>query len=303
MSDQSHHKFSHAAMASPFDILVAAEDKTYAGQAADAAFDEIDTIEREISRFVESSDLARINHAEPDAPIRVGIHTFECLRAAKQLYKDTGGTFDVSIGPLMSVWRNPDKSPRQPSPEELEAARQRVGLDLVTLNEADRTVVVHKAGVQIDFGGIGKGYAVTRTAEILEEWEVESALINAGNSTVYAMEPPPGEKGWVVGAGGVGDEPEPRRKVYLHQMALSGSGFSVRGRHIMDPHTGKPVMDKLAAWAQCPSATLSDALSTAFTIMTPEAVEQYCKTHPDTAAILILPKGDDKEVLTYGTWQ
>lgn len=302
MSDQPHLKFSHAAMASPFDILISGEESSYAGQAADAVFAEVDAIEREISRFVESSDVARINAAAPESPIHIGIHTYECLVAARQLYDTTGGVFDVTIGPLMAVWRNPDKSPRQPSPEELDAARACVGLNLLTLNESERTVTVHKPGVQVDFGGVGKGYAVARAAEVLEEWEVESALINAGDSTVYAMGPPPGAKGWSVGVGGVGDEPGPRRKLDLCRQALSGSGFSVRGRHIMDPHTGKPVSDKLAAWSLCPSATIADALSTAFTVMTPEQVEAYCRKHTDTAAMLILPKGDDKEVLMYGIW-
>jgi thiamine biosynthesis lipoprotein len=81
--------------------------------------------------------------------------------------------------------------------------------------------------------------------------------------------------------------------------SLSGSGFSVKGHHIIDPRTGKPADGKLAAWSLCSSATLADSLSTAFIVMAPEEVEAYCKSHPDTSAMLIMP---DKKVLTFGKW-
>ena len=280
-------RFAHNAMAAPLEILVAGEDPEYAQQAAAAAFEEIDRIEQDLSRHRDTSDVARINQLSPNHPVRVGPHAFACLKAAAEIHADTAGVFDVTIGPLMACWRNPDRSLRRPSDEELAEARGRVGMHLVVLDDTAHTVAVKVEGVVVDLGGIGKGYAADCAARLLAEWEIGAAFISVGSSTVLALDPPPGKPGWAVGAGGIGDEPH-TQTVHLRNRALSGSATRVKGRHIMDPRTGRPAAAAIATWALCPKATTADALSTAFMVMRPEEVERYCERHPDTAALLVL---------------
>jgi thiamine biosynthesis lipoprotein len=300
MSDELLH-FSHEAMAAPFEVIITGEDATYARQAADAVFAEVDLIEKALSRFLESSDISQINHLAPGAWARLGIHALECLKVAARVNAETGGAFDVTIGPLMALWRNPDKSPRQPSAEDLANARARVGMALLERDDKEHSVRVKTAGVQVDLGAIGKGYAVNRAAEILKEWSIESALINAGNSSTFAVGHLPDKDGWPVGVGGAGDEKSPAYVLQLCEKSLSGSGVHIKGSHIMDPRSGRPVAARVAAWALHPSGAVADGLSTAFMIMAPEVVEAYCQKHPDTCAMLILEGSNER--LRFGDWK
>ena len=201
-------RFSHEAMSTTFQVFVIGEEEAYAQQAADAVFAEVDRLEKELSRFVDTSDVSQINHLAPNEWAKVGLDTIECLKVAAQASADTGGAFDITIGPLMACWRDENKKPRQPSDDELAAARAKVGMHLLERDDANQRVRVKVAGVRVDLGGIGKGYAVERGAEILKEWSIKSALINAGDSSVYAFGTLPGKDGWPTGVGGVGDQPE-----------------------------------------------------------------------------------------------
>lgn len=293
-------RFSHEAMASPWSIHIVDDDAAYAEQAARAAFGEIDLIERQISRFNATSDVTQINNLGPDIWAPVGIHTLECLKVARRVNTDTAGAFDVTVGPLMACWVNPDRSARTPSDAELAAARGRVGMRLLEVDEEGRRVRVRVAGVQVDLGGIGKGYAVDQATAILKEWDIKSALVNGGDSSVYGFGESPGRDGWPVGVGGVGAEPEAPYRIVLKDQSLSGSGVQVRGRHILDPRTGRPAAGKRAVWALHASSTVADALSTAFFVLKPEDVAAYCRSNPGASAMLVLEGSDER--LRYGTW-
>ncbi|NIA14670.1 MAG: hypothetical protein GWP08_11370 [Nitrospiraceae bacterium] len=301
MSTQQH-KFSHEAMAAPFEIIIAGQDESYARQTAMEAFGEVDALEANLSRYRDSSDISRINHLEPGVWIRVSLDTFDCLRAAVKVSAETGGAFDVTIGPLLACYRGPDRSFREPSPEELEAARACVGAHLLEFDQTQCAVRVKTKGVQVDLGGIGKGFAADCVAATLKEWDIDAALINAGESTVYALGHPPDADGWPLGVGGVGNEAAPNETIAFADRALSGSGTHVRGRHIMDPRTGRPADRKLATWAICPDATTADALSTAFMVMGVDEVEQYCAAHPGTAAMLALDEPGGVGRIRFGAW-
>ena len=300
--DVELRRFAHTAMATTFEVVVAGEAGDYAHQAADAVFAEVDQIESALSRFIESSDVCQINHLAAGEWIRVGVHAVECLRAAARVHAETAGAFDVTIGPLMACWRNPDKSPRQPSETELTEARARVGMDLIERDDAGQRIRVKSAGVQVDLGGIGKGYAVDRAADILRDWSVSCALISAGDSSTFAMGGHPSKNGWPVGVGGIGQETEALYTVMLCDRSLSGSGIYVKGRHILDPRTGRPAAGKIAGWAIHPSATIADALSTAFMVMTPDKVESYCRKHPEASAMLVLETPGEPTRLRFGKW-
>ena len=288
-------------MATTFEIVIAGEGSGYAAQASAAAFAEVDRVEKVLSRYAESSDVSQINNLAPGEAARVGEHTIECLKVAARAHALTGGAFDVTVGPLIACRRNPDRSLRAPSDDELAAARALVGMGHIEIDGEAHAVQVRVPDVQVDLGGIGKGYAVDQAALILKEWSIEAALISAGGSTVLALDTPPGEAGWPVGVGGVGDQPEAPFKIALRDKALSGSGTHLKGRHIVDPRTGRSASGKLATWALCRSAAMADALSTAFMVMTPAEVEAYCRNHPDTNAMLVL-EGKENERLRFGQW-
>ncbi|CAN5424580.1 FAD:protein FMN transferase [soil metagenome] len=282
------YRFSHEAMATRFEIIIADCDPDYAGQASDAAFKDIDELEAVLSRYRPDSDLARIAALRPGHQLGISLATFDCLSLAKDVAAETGGAFDVTIGPIYRLWRTKDGSMRAPSEEAQAEARSRTGIHLFDLVPDGLRLETHTAGLELDLGGIGKGYALDQAADVLRQWDIDTALLNAGDSTVLAMDPPEDSEAWLVGAGGEGAPP-----VHLKNRALSGSGFAVKGSHIINPRTGLPApiaRGKERTWAAAPTATLADALSTAFIVMERDEIDSLCTRHQEVEAILLDPE-------------
>lgn len=274
-------RISHPAMATIFEIWIHDPGTDYARQAAREAFEELDRLESELSRYIETSDISRVNQAFPGQAVRIGLEAFECLKECARLYADTNQLFDITLGNRIDPWKHPRRSvapfsaPAQPVPIPHRPFP-------LALNEAGHTVCWNEEGHILDLGGIGKGYAIGRMAEKLREWEIDSALIHGGFSTVQALNPPPGLAGWPVALR------DPRtgsvlRMIQLNNQSISGSGLR-QGPHIIDPRTGNPVTGNRAAWAMAPRAAVADALSTTFMIMTKDEIRRFCQSHPGTEA-------------------
>jgi len=310
------HRFSHEAMATTFEVIILHEDAHYAQQAALAAFDELDRLEAELSRFIENSDVSRINNLAAGQSLRIGPAAFECLQLCASIYVETNGAFDITVGSLPGCWLNEDKTRRSASGEQLNQARlpprlslqdesagQRTGIHLFKLDQAQHTVEILTRAVKIDLGGIGKGYAVDRMAELLGDWSIDTALIHSGCSSVLALGRPRGTEGWPLTLSSPGNRKQTLACLYLQDSALSGSGLQ-KSWHIIDHHTVRPVEDKLAAWACAPDAATADALSTAFMVMRPDEVERYCLSHSDTLAMVIMQEQGEEaakeKILRYG---
>lgn len=312
------HRFSHDAMATTFEIFIRYDDARYAKQAAQAAFEELDMLEGELSRFVENSDISRINNHPAGQPLRIGPAAFECLQLCTHIYAETDGAFDITVGALMQCWFDKDKKIRCPSEDQLRLARQCTGMHLIELDQAEHTVTKQQLGtssspigagptksVQIDLGGFGKGYAIDQMAELLCDWSIDTVLIHGGGSSVFAFGTPAGTKGWPVTISNPCNHEETLARLCLQSRALSGSGLQ-HGEHIIDPRTARPVKGKLAAWASAPTAAVADALSTAFMVMSPDEIRQYCLNHPDTLAVLVTEDGSiagKGNVLHFGHWR
>lgn len=295
-------RYSHEAMATTFEILIVHDDAQYAQQAAAAAFSELDRLESELSRFIENSDISRINNLPANQPLLVGLDVFDCLKISAELYEETGGAFDITIGSLLACWRDDDGNNRTPTTEQLNLALEHTGTNLIKLNEVEHTVELLKSPVHVDLGGIGKGYAVDRMAELLREWSIDIALISGGYSSVLALDAPPGKEGWPLTLSNPNNRKVILARPLLQNRALSGSGLD-KGSHIINPRTAQPVEGKLAAWSSAPDAARTDALSTAFMVMTTEQIEQFCKEHPEVMAMIIIQEEDEKEkILHFGTW-
>lgn len=299
------HRFSHQAMATTFEIIIQHDNARYAEQAAGQAFDELDRLEGELSRFIENSDISRINNLPAGQPLLIGLPTFECLKLSAQLYAETNGAFDVTIGSLLRCWLNKDKTLRNPSEQELNLAQQRTGMNLIKLNEAHYTVELLASPVQVDLGGIGKGYALDVMAELLRDWSIETAVLHGGFSTVLAMDAPAGTKGWPLTLSNPLDRSQTLAYVHLQRSAVSGSGVQ-KGQHIIDPRTARPAEGKRAAWSCARDGATADILSTAFVVMSPQEIERYCIRHPDVLAMVVLKgqeEGQKDRILQFGPWK
>ncbi len=261
-------RFAHAAMATEFELILPGDDEEYSGHAAQAAFAEIDRLENRLSRFDPRSDISLINRLSAGKTLRIGIETFECLSLAMRLQDETRGAFDIDF-----------RSGRRPS-RVWEPIRAPDGFE----------VTVH-AGVDLDLGGIGKGFALDMAREVLAHWEIDRGLLHGGTSTALAWGFPgrhAGElEGWPLGVAGAQPSTGAPRRVILRDRALSGSGTEVKGEHVIDPRDGRPARGHDAAWVSHPSAAEADALSTAFMVMPTAQVDQFCRRHPEVWALVI----------------
>lgn len=276
------HKIGSHAMATEFQIYVAGTNEAKAMAVASAALRDLEPLEAELSRFKSNSDISRLNHLRKGESTPIGTAALDCIKLAQDIHKATEGAFDITVGPLIAVLTNPDHSPRNPSKEELSKAIDAVGINKIKLDHGSLTATVLCDNLWLDLGGIGKGYALDQMALILKESGINNAMLDAGGSTLLAFGDGPDGNGWV---GGLGEPNSP--EIILKNNALSGSGFSERGEHIIDPRKYSRVsIKKYNAWALAPYAALADALSTAFLVMTPKEINDLCAKHEEIEAIL-----------------
>ncbi len=254
-------EFHHEAMATTFAIVIADHPADYARQAAAAAFRELDRLENELSRYVESSDIARANRLACGETIAIGEDALNCLLLAADASLATARAFDPAYASA--------PAPDQPA----DAPR-------FTLDPAAHTLTSHAARLHLDLGAIGKGYALDRMAAQLSEWAVSAACLQSGGSTALALAAPTGASGWPIGIG----DGATHRLLPLTHAALSGSGIAVQGAHLIDPRTSSPSAHVTRTWALAPTAALSDALSTAFFILPDAEIAAFCATHPEIGA-------------------
>lgn len=258
-------EFHHEAMATDFSVTIAAPQRPleYARQAAGACWRELDRLETELSRFVESSDIARANRLARGETITISDATLECLLIAAEVCVATQNAFD----PAYASERDSADAPP------------------FTLDPSTHTLTSHAPRLHLDLGAIGKGYALDRLAAILREWEIASACLQSGGSTALLLDAPPNETGWTVGIG----ESDTYRTLRLTNVSLSGSGIAVKGSHLIDPSFRTPATRTTRVWALASSAALSDALSTAFFVMSDSDIAAFCLAHPEVGAALATP--------------
>jgi thiamine biosynthesis lipoprotein len=278
-----------------------AESTAEVVRVADMAMEAVRNLEEQISQWKPRSQTTYINRHAAEEPVQVSPEVFNLVKTCKEVYRNTGGAFDITVGPLIELWGFYKGKGHLPSDEELRNAVNHVGLDKVTLNADDRTVAFSQDGIHLDFGGIGKGLALDVAAEVLRSYGVTSAVLHAGTSTVLAIGAPPGEPGWTVRIRNPYNTDAYIDEVFLKDESLSTSAsyekwFELDGKkycHIFDPRTGRPVEGMVSATAIVPSGTLSDGLSTAFFVMGVEGTRTYCSEHPEVRAILVPHTGDE----------
>jgi thiamine biosynthesis lipoprotein len=272
-------------MSTEFEILLPGERTPHSQGAAQAAFAEIDRLESLFSRFDPRSEISRINRLQPGRSLRVGIEVVECLDLAFRLSGETGGGFDVDFRSRTA--RSPEGAPAA-GPEA--SGGEDWPLELVQVSDGFMVSAIRN--VDLDLGGIGKGYALDSVRDLLEDWEHPAALLHAGTSTALAWgDPGKGREteggGWPLGVAGPWAGAGVPGRILLRDRSLSGSGVEVKGDHVVDPASGGPASGHPAAWASHSSAAVADALSTAFMVMTAAQVEDFCRHHTEVWALVI----------------
>jgi thiamine biosynthesis lipoprotein len=285
------------AMATRFEIVLYGAEPPRLRAAGEEALEEIAALDKQLSLYRPESEITRINAFAARGPVKVEPRLFRLLQLASTISVATEGAFDVTIAPLMRVWGLAGGEGHVPSESDLEAARERVGMGLIILNESDFTVSFEREGVEIDLGAIGKGCAIDRAVETLRESGVESALIHGGTSTIYGVGTLPDGSAWRVGVRDPSQEASQIRTVDLHDSSLSvsaphGKSFVHEGRrygHVIDPRTGWPSSGVALAAVWGPSATETDALSTALLVLGESGLDILDEHFPDYSGDVVLP--------------
>jgi thiamine biosynthesis lipoprotein len=255
----------------------------------------VERLEEQLSVFRESSEVSHINATAHLQPVSVEPRLFVLLQWAVQLHRDTNGAFDITAGPLSQAWGFKRRSGAIPTPDKLEQALSRVGSRHLRLDATVCSVAFDRPDMEINLGAIGKGYALDRCGEVLDEAGVGDYLLHAGSSSVLARgsHAATGE-GWTIGLRHPLRLARQLGEIHLRDRALSTSGsgtqfFEHEGRrfgHILDPRTGWPAEGVLTATAIAPTAAAADALSTALYVMGPARAAEFCSTHGEIGAVL-----------------
>ncbi len=298
----------HQAMGSEFSIDLYAPDQETAERWIEASFEEIDRIEDLLSNYRPTSELSRISREAGKGPVTTDPETFAFIEKAVETSRRSDGAFDITVGPLMRAWGFFFKNGRIPDAAELARLKGKTGWQHIKLDASARTVYfTNGMPMELDPGGIGKGYAVDRVVALLRENGVKAALISGGSSSIYGIGAPPGAKGWQVNV----PDPEHGGKVlstiWLNDLSLSTSActekfFIKNGHrycHILDPHTEKPVEGVLQTTILAPSTEDSDALSTATFVMGKDGLKRILSMYPHSAGLLVLRSSERPEYVSY----
>ena len=264
-------------------IILYSEAEKPAFDAAASAFDELARLDDILSDYRPDSELMRLSARSGTGPVRVGPDLFAVLDASQQLAERSRGAFDVTVGPLVRLWRTARREGRLPARSGLEEAQRRVGFRLLRLKDEDSTAVLAVPGMQLDVGGIAKGYAADRALETLRRRGVTRALIEIGGD-VRVGDPPPGREGWRIEVANVADE---ARFIEISNAAVAASGDTEQfvefaGRrysHVVDPRTGLGLTSRIAVIVVAPDGLTADGLSTAISILGREQGERLVREH------------------------
>lgn len=323
------------AMATRFEIVLHGQNPVSLRAAGEEALAEIERLEAQLSLFRPASEIAHLNARAAREPVRVSPPVFFLLQHAAKLSLETNGAFDITIAPLVRAWGFLSGGGRTPHTTELASLQQCVGMHLVEFNAEDYTIRFARQGVMLDLGAIGKGYAIDRAMELLREAGVESALLHGGTSTVYALGAPPDAEAWQLGLplpeaearaqplsgvtqGQTSASPLltyksslsssrtlkiPLRNEALSVSAVWGRFFRDKGQtlgHIIDPRTGRPAQAASMAAVVLPSATESDALSTALLTVGTEGHSQIVNLRQSIRTLVTAGAGPEARSASHG---
>jgi thiamine biosynthesis lipoprotein len=292
---------SRRAMACQFEVFFNQGQYAQAAEVALEALDLVEALESQLTVYRDDSELMRLNRTAAEGPVEVEPRLFQLLQLAEQIHRDTQGAFDITSGPLSKTWGFYRRQGAIPDDAALEEALTRVGFEHLELDAETLSVRLARAGLELNLGGIGKGYALDRCAEFMGASGVDDFLWHGGQSSVLARgnHDPDQEalSGWVVGVRHPLRPQQRLLEIRLRNQALGTSGTAVqffrhggkRYGHILDPRTGRPAESVHCSTVVTADAARADALATAFYVLGPDGAEAYCHDHEDVGYVLVLP--------------
>jgi thiamine biosynthesis lipoprotein len=301
----SRFEFTRPQMGLPFRIVLHARDAATAKAAAEAAFARISQLNDCLSDYDADSELSRLSRtAGEDKAVKVSNDLWTVLERSQALAMRTDGAFDVTVGPIVSLWRKARREKRLPSADQLDAALAAVGWGNLELDQRARTVKLLVPDMRLDLGAIAKGYAVDEALKVLRARGVKRALV-AGGGDMAVGEAPPGKPDWRIEVAplDVPDAP-PARFARLRNCALATSGDvfqrveidGVRYSHIVNPRTGMGLTDHSLVTVIAPDCTTADSLATAVSVLGPRKGLKLVEQFPPAAALIVRQPGAGIEV-------
>jgi thiamine biosynthesis lipoprotein len=302
-ADPQRFEYEEPHMGTRFRIVLYAPDRAAADRAAKAAFARVAELNLIMSDYLPDSELMRLcrkSDQQPAGPVKVSDDLFTVLDHARCVSELSDGAFDVTVGPLVRLWRQARKDRLLPDKAVRTAALKRVGYKHMELDSKARTVRLKVAGMRLDLGGIAKGFAADEALKVIGAHRITSALVAASGDIVVSAAPP-GRAGWRIDIGSLPGAKE-QRQLLLHDMAVSTSGDAeqfveiggVRYSHIVDPRTGLGLIGRRSVTVVAPRGIQADSLTKMASVLPADrAVEAIEKV--DGAAALIVVKTDEGE--------
>lgn len=280
-------------MGTVFEIAAYGESSEQTSIAVERAFQEIVRIDDVMSNYKPESALSRLNRSAQNHAEKVPPDLYRVIEQAIQFSKLSEGKFDITVAPLVNLWKSALSGDSMPSSAQLREAQACVGYDKIELVPPD-SITFHSSCLQLDLGAIGKGYAVDRAAERLVSFQLKDAFINAGGSTILAMGSPPGQAAWPVHLRDPSHTVDPY--VMLKNESVSTSeqtAPSLLGResagHIIDPSTGRPLDAQFAVSVIAPNGTMSDGFSTTLLLLGPSQGKVLVNHTSQVSAVWVSP--------------
>jgi FAD:protein FMN transferase len=278
-------------MGTIFEIAAYDQSSEHASHAIEKAFQEIVRLDNLLSNYKPDSALSRLNRSAHFHAEEVPSDLYRVIDQAVQFSRLSDGKFDISIAPLVNLWKAALRGDGTPSRSQQEEVRNCIGYEKIELTPPDR-ISFRSACLQLDLGAIGKGYAVDRAAEVLQSMGIRDALVVAGGSTILAMGSPPGQTGWLVHLRDPSNKIDPQIRLKNESVSTSEQTApsllaNDSAGHIIDPNTGMPLKTAFAVSAVSRTASASDALSTTLLLLGPTKGRPVIKSMPDVSAIWI----------------
>ncbi len=295
VSASERYEFTDKQMGMPFKVVLYAADEASANQAARAAFARINRLNQIMSDYEPESELMQLcKTAGGGRAVEISDDLFTVLTRSLELSDKSGGAFDVTVGPLIKLWRKARRTRKLPPADELAAARMRVGHRFLKLDPQRRTAELLQPGMQLDLGGIAVGYAVDQALIVLKQQGITSALVD-GSGDIGVSGAPPGARGWKIGVAPLDPEAEPSRFLLLEHAAVTTSGdawqfVEVEGKrysHIVDPATGLGLTDRSSVTIVAANCTIADSYTKAVSVLGPERGIALIESVPGAAVLIV----------------
>jgi thiamine biosynthesis lipoprotein len=294
---EKRYSFEKGLMGSPFKLVVYAPNDSIAELAAAKAFGRVEELNEIMSDYRDGSEINRLSAQSGSGKwVPVSKDLFEILDISLSVSKKTKGAFDVTLGPVVQMWRHATRKGIFPAQEEIAAAMQKTGYSKMKLNRKASSVLLTQKGMRLDIGGLGKGFAAEEAIKEVKKLGITSAMMDAGGKIVLTN-PPPGTDGWNINISNGSDS---LKALKLSNISLATSGPTyrymeyngVRYSHIVDPVTGIGLLFHVRTTAICPNGTISDALATAFSVAGIEKTKKMVRKFPGTTVWLVERKGE-----------